>query len=881
MAHCLVRCALPSRCRASFPCAAHPPPCACASQRHPHALPLTCPCSYTLASVHSYGGWKVQLEKDAAALAFDQRLAEEAEHGGAAGVPPYGARRAAKIGAVVEEPEPEPELGETTVTIKAPPPKPKPWTLPDKFVTTEAKEWGFLNHERLVVEFIECPSAATGLPRVPDKLRSWWVRYIPPFTLVLLVVFCVVAMVGVTLFKIYVALFPGGFVAAFVLNAVTIIVLSHVYDWIADWLIDFENHRTQSSHDNSVIINFCTFQFANSYNALLYIAFFKRIPVWGNSEGLSCVHDDCIEELELQLAIILLLRLTLSNASEVITPVVKAMSMSMRNLSDRVGAWWTARRESKEEALRERLANERGPIDDLRDGLAATSYRHMLGALRERAARSAGSGKKKKKKKRDGSGDDKAAGADADGDAGAAKGAAAPAPRSISCDDFVDAILVLSGAMAMPKVNRGLVRFFLQDVFEHIDVREAGHVQFASVISALRFIYRHPYRHLLTKASKQERFAEIEDEYRGVFEVVADVNGDGCASYSELHAYFSVLNATATTSAAVLSEDELAAEALAAVEEKKSQKSKDGGARSTTKEKKKKKKKKKKQKGDAVDPVADAALAALARTCALDVLRKHGGVISLGGGGGGESKEGAAEEEAPPSLSDEARAAKLAAAVALPDSDVEGWVLTEAQFVECFATLEFEEELATAESVRMEIEGDGDDDADNPLLSVGSSGSAALLAVEQAQLDDVRARFFDGSISSDADLHDALRDIGLPKQDAMSASVRIRAARRAERVEIEDQFTKPEYDPSEDTLEDYGEMVVNYGCVGERCAPSFLLRSADGARVDAARPGCSLRACTCLPSCCAQVHHALRRGVPARAPPWPPLRDCRSAHRCL
>lgn len=156
----------------------------------------------------------------------------------------------------------------------------------------------------------------------------------------------------------------------------------------------------------------------------------------------------------------------------------------------------------------------------------------------------------------------------------------------------------------------------------------------------------------------------------------------------------------------------------------------------------------------------------------------------------------------------------------------------------------------------MEIDGDGDDGADNPLLVIGSSGSAALLAVDQAQLDGVRARYFDGDIASDADLHDALRDIGLPKQDATSASVRIRAARRAERVEIEDQFTKPEYDPSEDTLEDYGEMVVNYGCVSAQ-------RTTNGER--RARCCCTtdrallLIACIFLPPSCSGTLPSLPR----------------------
>ena len=66
---------------------------------------------------------------------------------------------------------------------------------------------------------------------------------------------------------------------------------------VAVKLNDWENHETESSYNNALVVKLFLFQFVNSYNSLIYIAFFK-----GKAEG--CVDDDCMGELTIQLSTI-------------------------------------------------------------------------------------------------------------------------------------------------------------------------------------------------------------------------------------------------------------------------------------------------------------------------------------------------------------------------------------------------------------------------------------------------------------------------------------------------------------------------------------------------------------------------------------------------
>ena len=56
-------------------------------------------------------------------------------------------------------------------------------------------------------------------------------------------------------------------------------VFSQVYEKIAYMLTNWENHRTQTVYDDSLIIKLFAFQFVNNYASLLYIAFFK-VCLW-------------------------------------------------------------------------------------------------------------------------------------------------------------------------------------------------------------------------------------------------------------------------------------------------------------------------------------------------------------------------------------------------------------------------------------------------------------------------------------------------------------------------------------------------------------------------------------------------------------------------
>ena len=866
--------------------------------------------------IASYDGWKEQRKKDAAALAFDQRVAEEAMRGGAAAVPNYGIRRAQRVGGALPEPEPEPveSTGETVVTIKLPPPKPEPWTLPDPFIPPEARRWGFRNHERLVVEFIECPNAATGMPRMPDKTKSCIQKMVPPATILLLLIFVVVALVGVTLFKFYIALFKGGFALGFLMNAITIIVLSKMYESIASWLIAWENHRTQTEHNNSVIAKFCTFQFANSYNALLYIAFYKKIPMLGRPEGIPCAHDDCIEELELQLAIILIVRLTISNGVELLKPLMKALTGYLRTLQDRVERFRVARAEAKAAKLREALANQRTPVDDLRDGLVKTTFPTILNALRERAARAEGGGGSKKRKKRKKKAAEEIEGGDASAPSSPkaallppsppvadpnATTAATPRPTAIACDDFCDALLVISGVISLPKVERSLGRRFLKEIWDHCNASLEGSsstssskaatevVEIAALLSSLRYIYRPPFRGSLVKnkAAMQGRKSEIEEEFRGVFDVVADSDSDGSVSFAELVKYFTHLNAVANAPiVGSLPEGDVSAGGGGG----------DAGAPSSgaggKKKQKKKKKKKKKTDEDAEEGDASAATPAegdlavapvdpaveLAASCARQVLREYGGVQSLDAAaaptGPGVDSSAALPTEAEVK---EAKAAKLAEAVATPDADVEGWVLTQPQFVECFTTREFKLEMDAARAAHEESgeadEAEADHDA---LLTVGSS--TALLAVDKVQLALLSEQYVQGEIHSDKKLVAALRDLGLPKRDAKKEALRMKVDREALRLAVEDQFLKPEYDAELDTLEDYGEMVINYGCVSMFTNGSAAFASLISFHLAKRHSSLSLS-----PSSPQQLHHTVRCCISTRAAARVNLRGGRSPARCI
>ena len=89
------------------------------------------------------------------------------------------------------------------------------------------------------------------------------------------------------------------------INALQIQVFNKIYKKIAVLLTEMENHKTQSDHEDSLILKTFAFQFVNSFNSLIYIAYIK-----GYTEGCFDISydgeqgTDCMNELFYQLLII-------------------------------------------------------------------------------------------------------------------------------------------------------------------------------------------------------------------------------------------------------------------------------------------------------------------------------------------------------------------------------------------------------------------------------------------------------------------------------------------------------------------------------------------------------------------------------------------------
>lgn len=106
----------------------------------------------------------------------------------------------------------------------------------------------------------------------------------------------------------------GGIVAS-IANAVVIQVMNAIYGEVAIALTDFENHRTDTAYEDSLITKTFIFQFVNSYSPLFYIAFVKPFISYLD----PCI-GSCMGELQTNLGTIFIMRLAVGNITEVGIP---------------------------------------------------------------------------------------------------------------------------------------------------------------------------------------------------------------------------------------------------------------------------------------------------------------------------------------------------------------------------------------------------------------------------------------------------------------------------------------------------------------------------------------------------------------------------------
>jgi anoctamin-10 len=99
---------------------------------------------------------------------------------------------------------------------------------------------------------------------------------------------------------------------ASVLIGIQILIFNQIYKKISYYLVEFENWRTQSEFENSMIMKRFTFEFVNAYISMFYIAFFKTYIegcdiVTPHGVTPNVIGGDCLSELTNELGTVYLI----------------------------------------------------------------------------------------------------------------------------------------------------------------------------------------------------------------------------------------------------------------------------------------------------------------------------------------------------------------------------------------------------------------------------------------------------------------------------------------------------------------------------------------------------------------------------------------------
>lgn len=143
----------------------------------------------------------------------------------------------------------------------------------------------------------------------------------------MLLVLGVVASIYVLRFSIESQVGTYASTIASVLNTVQITVFNYIYRAIVVKLTDYENPRTDTIYEDSLIMKLFVFQFVNSYASFFFLAFIAL-----NLSTSSAIDDDtvvgqcgastCMYPLSINLAIIFGVRLTVTNFLDIFIPYV-------------------------------------------------------------------------------------------------------------------------------------------------------------------------------------------------------------------------------------------------------------------------------------------------------------------------------------------------------------------------------------------------------------------------------------------------------------------------------------------------------------------------------------------------------------------------------
>ncbi|XP_018416853.1 PREDICTED: anoctamin-9 [Nanorana parkeri] len=130
-----------------------------------------------------------------------------------------------------------------------------------------------------------------------------------------------------------------------VLHYLTIVIMTKVNRVVSTHLCNLEKPRTFTERENSFTSKVFTFQFVTHFSSLFYVAFFlgringhpgNYVRIAGHWRLEECHPSGCITDLFIQMCIIMLLKQTLSNCVEFLSPFIGYKVRKFRDQRSRV-----------------------------------------------------------------------------------------------------------------------------------------------------------------------------------------------------------------------------------------------------------------------------------------------------------------------------------------------------------------------------------------------------------------------------------------------------------------------------------------------------------------------------------------------------------------
>lgn len=130
-------------------------------------------------------------------------------------------------------------------------------------------------------------------------------------------------------------------VFADIINAISIMILDILYKKFAVYMTNFENNRTDTEYEDSIILKLFLFGFFNAYCPSIYIAFIKQ---W---IGDPCTQDSCMGELGQTMMIVFVVRLVTGVSIKTALPRISRWALRSREANDLIAARKSGKGESR------------------------------------------------------------------------------------------------------------------------------------------------------------------------------------------------------------------------------------------------------------------------------------------------------------------------------------------------------------------------------------------------------------------------------------------------------------------------------------------------------------------------------------------------------